>query len=55
MDNATEYQKSNVKITLNGVSKQIHWPEQNATEKFIPPIITMVESELNQVIEEIRE
>lgn len=55
MDNATEYQKSNVKITLNGVSKQIHWPEQNATEKFIPPIITMVESELNQVIEEISE
>jgi hypothetical protein len=55
MDNVTEYQKSNVKITLNGQNKQIHWPEQNATEKFIPPIITMVESQLDQVIEDIRE
>ena len=55
MENVTQYQKSNVKITLNGQSKQIHWPEQNATEKFIPPIITMVESQLNQVIKEISE
>ena len=50
-----EYQKSTVKITLNGVVNQIHWPEQNATEKFVPPIITMVESELNQIIDDIRE
>ena len=28
MENATEYQKSNVKITLNGQVNQIHWPEQ---------------------------
>ena len=55
MENVTDYQKSNVKITLNGQTKQIHWPEQNATEKFIPPIITKVESQLNQVIEDIRE
>ena len=55
MNNVTEYQKSNVKITLNGQSTQIHWPEQNATEKFIPPIITMVESQLDQVIEDISE
>ena len=37
------------------VVNQIHWPEQNATEKFVPPIITMVESELNQIIDEISE
>ena len=55
MDNVTDYQKSNVKITLNGQVKQIHWPEQNATEKFIPPIITMVETQLDQIIEQIRE
>ena len=54
-DDVTDYQKSNVKITLNGQIKQIHWPEQNATEKFIPPIITMVESQLDQIIEQIRE
>ena len=54
-DNVTEYQKSNVKVTLNGQSKQIHWPQQNATEKFIPPIITMVESQLDEIIKEIIE
>ena len=55
MENITEYQKSNVKITLNGRENQIHWPEQNATTGFIPPIITMVESELDDIISEIIE
>ena len=53
-ENATEYQKSNVKVTLNGRSNQIHWPEQNATSGFIPPIVTMVESELDAVIHDLR-
>ncbi len=55
MENVTEYQKSNVKITLNGRTNQIHWPEQNATAQFIPPIITMVESELDQIMSKISE
>ena len=55
MNNVTDYQKSNVKVTLNGQVKQIHWPEQNATEKFIPPIITMIESQLDQIIVQISE
>ena len=55
LDNVTDYQKSNVKITLNGKINQVHWPEQNATSKFIPPIITMVESQLDQIIKQIRE
>ena len=54
-DNATEYQKSNVKITLNGHVNQIHWPQQNVTEGFIPPIITMVETELDLIISEFGE
>jgi len=54
-DDVIDYQKSNVKIILNGQIKQIHWPEQNATEKFIPPIIIMVESQLDQVITKISE
>ena len=49
MENATEYQKSNVKINLNGHENQIHWPEQNVTSGFIPPIVTMVESELDTI------
>ncbi len=55
LENVTEYQKSNVKVTLNGRTNQIHWPEQNATAQFIPPIITMVESELDYIISEIGE
>jgi len=55
LENVTEYQKSNVKVTLNGLTNQIHWPEQNATAQFIPPIITMVESELDYIISEISE
>ncbi len=55
LENVTEYQKSNVKVTLNGRTNQIHWPEQNATAQFIPPIITMVESELDHIISEIGE
>lgn len=55
LENATEYQKSNVKITLNGRSQEIHWPEQNATSGFIPPIVTMVETELDAIILDIRE
>ena len=55
LENVTEYQKSNVKITLNGRNQEIHWPEQNATSGFIPPIITMVEAELDAIMSDIRE
>ena len=55
MDNATEYQKSNVKVTLNGHVNQIHWPQQNVTADFIPPIIIMVESELDMIMSEFSE
>ena len=55
LENVTEYKKSNIKVTLNGRTNQIHWPEQNATAQFIPPIITMVESELDQIISKISE
>ena len=55
LENATEFQKSNVKITLNGRNQAIHWPEQSATSGFIPPIITMVEAELDAIISEISE
>lgn len=55
MENVTEYQKSSVKITLNGRTSQVHWPEQSATERPIPPIITMVETHLDQIMEQIRE
>ena len=55
LETVTDYQKSSVKITLNGRVNQIHWPEPNATSDFIPPIITMVESELDKIMSEISE
>jgi len=53
--NVTDFQKSSVKITLNGRVNQVHWPESSATADFIPPIITMVESELDKVMSEFSE
>ena len=55
LENVKDYQKFSVKITLNGRVNQIHWPESNATSDFIPPIITMVESELDKIMSEISE
>ena len=54
-DDVKEYQKSSLKITLNGQVKQIHWPEQNAAAKFVPPIITMIEAELDYIISQLIE
>lgn len=54
-DDINDYQKSSLKITLNGKVNQIYWPEQNVTDKFVPPIITIVESELDQIINQLIE
>ena len=53
--NVTDFQKSSVKVTLNGRVNQVHWPESSATADFIPPIISMVESELDKVMSEFSE
>jgi len=50
-----EFEKFGVKITLNGKSKSIQWPQQNATDEFIPPLIDAVKSELDGIISEIIE
>jgi len=54
-DDVESYTKFTIKITLNDARTQIFWPEQDATEKFIPPIVTMLESELDGIISEIIE
>ena len=55
LEDVTDYTKSTIRITLNGDRSQIFWPEQDATDKLIPPIITMVESELDEIIKQIIE
>jgi len=54
-DGVESYTKFTMKITLNDAKTQIFWPEQDATEKFIPPIVTMLESELEGIISQIIE
>ena len=54
-DDVESYTKFMVKITLNDARTQIFWPDQDATEKFIPPIVTAVESELVGIISKIIE
>ena len=54
-DDIEIYTKFTMKITLNDAKTQIFWPDQDATEKFIPPIVTAVEDELVGIIDGIRE
>jgi len=54
-DDINEFVKYGVKITYNGEINQLYWPEQDATEEFIPPMITMVQEELENIMNEIRE
>lgn len=49
-DNATQYTKHSIRITLNGIENQIQWPDQNATDELVPPIVAMVGTELDDVI-----
>ncbi|MEK6834535.1 MAG: hypothetical protein AABY31_03530 [Thermoproteota archaeon] len=51
----SEYDKFGIKVTLNGITNSIQWPEQNATSEFIPPLITHVKDELDGIISEIIE
>jgi len=54
-DDISKFVKFGVKITYNGQVSQLYWPEQDATEQFIPPMITMVQEELETIMNEIRE
>jgi len=54
-EDVTDYTKSTIKITLNGQKSQIFWPDQDATDRLIPPIITMLESELDEIVKQIIE
>ena len=48
-----EYDKFRLQVTLNGKSISLEWPEQNATQEFIPPIINQVQSSLDTIITKI--
>ena len=48
--NVTDFQKSSVKVTLTGRVNQVNCTESSDTTDFIPPIITLVDSELYNVL-----
>ncbi len=50
-----QYTRHTVKVTLNGAITRITWPEQDATDRFIPPIITQVESRLVAILDDTRD
>lgn len=52
---ADEFDKYGLKVTLNSKSRNIQWAEQNATEDFVPPLITQMQLELDTIIAEIME
>ena len=55
LEDVTDYTKSTIKITLNGQKSQIFWSDQDSTDRLIPPIITMIESELDEIVKQIIE
>ncbi|MGI0069051.1 MAG: hypothetical protein ACREAN_02205, partial [Nitrosopumilaceae archaeon] len=48
-----EYEEYGLQATLNGKTVTLHWPDQNSSQQFIPPIITQVQSNLDDLIGEI--
>ncbi|MEO9309116.1 MAG: hypothetical protein ABI337_02355 [Nitrososphaera sp.] len=52
-EDVLEYSKFSLKVTLNGETKQIQWVEQNATSGFVPPIVTILGSELQNITKKI--
>ncbi len=50
---AKEYDKFGLQVTLNGKSVNLQWAEQNASQAFIPPLVTQVQSNLDGIIAKI--
>lgn len=50
---ASNYEKYSIQVTLNGKTVNLQWADQNASQEFVPPIITQVQSSLDGIIGEI--
>ncbi len=50
---ATNYEKYGIQATLDGKTVNIQWVDQNDSQEFVPPIVTQVQSSLDNIIEEI--
>ena len=52
-DDVIEFEKFGIKVTLNSQTRHIQWTDQNATDKFVPPIVLALESEMESIIDKI--
>ena len=50
-DGQSEYTRSTLETTLNGAAGSITWPDQGATDRFVPPVVTELEAKLRAIIE----
>ncbi|MGI0046428.1 MAG: hypothetical protein ACREBB_04480 [Nitrosotalea sp.] len=50
---ATNYEKYGIQATLNGKTVNIQWADQNDSQEFVPPIVTRVQSSLDNITSEI--
>lgn len=51
---ASAYEKYGLQLTFDGKTVNLQWADQNASQQFIPPIITQVQSTLDGIIGEIK-
>ncbi|MDE1762967.1 MAG: hypothetical protein KGH88_01830 [Thaumarchaeota archaeon] len=51
---AANYEKYGLHVTLDGKTVNLQWADQNASQDFIPPIITQVQSSLDDIVSEIK-
>lgn len=54
-DEIMQYWKSILVVTLNDDTARLSWPQSNATDSFIPPILTQLEVELDTIFEQFGE
>jgi len=48
-----EYEKYTLEVIFNGKKVDFQWPDQNSSQQFVPPIITQVQSNLDNITSEI--
>ncbi|MGI0088112.1 MAG: hypothetical protein ACREBI_09175 [Nitrosotalea sp.] len=46
----SDYEKYGIQVTLNGKTVNLQWADQNASQEFVPPIITQVQYSLDDII-----
>lgn len=51
---ASNYEKYGLSVTLDGKTVNLQWADANASQEFVPPIITQVQSTLDGIIGEIK-